>query len=67
MPALGAVGAFGWWCSRIGSDLNFWPFSQEVDTESTYFSNVKQGCEVTIIAGKARAGFISPMKQKAIV
>jgi hypothetical protein len=67
MPALGAVGAFGWWCSRIGSDLNFWRFSQEVDTESTYFSNLKQGCEVTKMASKARVNFISPMKQKAFM
>jgi hypothetical protein len=48
-------------------DLNFWRFSQEVDTESTYFSNLKQGFEVTKTASKARAGFVSPMKQKASV
>jgi hypothetical protein len=49
------------------SGLNFWRFSQEVDTESTYFSNLKQGFEVTKMASKAKAGFISPMKQKAFM
>jgi hypothetical protein len=44
---------FGTWPAS-----NFWQFSQEVDTESTYFSNLKIACEVTKMVSKAKAGFI---------
>jgi hypothetical protein len=37
---------------------NFWRISQQVDTESTYFSSHKIGCGVTKMASKAKTGFI---------
>jgi len=44
-----------------------WPISQEVDTESVYFSNPRQGRTAKEIASKMIVGLINQMKQKAAV
>ena len=52
---------------RIWPGLNFRWFSHEVDSESVYFSGLYEGGGMKKVAGRAKADFISAMKQKGIV